>query len=91
MSERDQRRLRILPTAARLARTFHPALTDHDGQELLVIPALPDDTVAYVLDRLEQSGDAGVVVEVGDGAPRIVTLRRPNLRKLPTDPPRNWT
>lgn len=70
---RTQLRTRATDTAISLIHTYHAALTDDPC--LMAIPVLPDDTVAYVLDRLsEATGPVVLVLPQAGGSSRIVTL-----------------
>jgi hypothetical protein len=65
-----------VPAVARLARSrdFRSAFASADERQLVIIPVLPDDTVGYVLDRLDDAGGSGVLVLLTDEALRIASL-----------------
>jgi hypothetical protein len=70
---RTQLRTRATDDAISLIHTYHAALTDEP--HIMAIPVLPDDTVAYVLDRLsEATGPVVLVLPQAGGSSRIVTL-----------------
>jgi hypothetical protein len=70
---RTQLRTRATDTAISLIHTYHAALTDQP--HIMAIPVLPDDTVAYLLDRLaEATGPVVMVLEQAGGTSRIVSL-----------------
>jgi hypothetical protein len=74
---RAQLRARTVPTVARLARSrdFRSAFAPAGGHQLTIISVLPDDTVGYVLDRLDESGGSpGVLVLLTDESLRIASL-----------------
>lgn len=77
MATREQRRANTVPAIARLARSrdFRSAfaLTAGDRHQT-IITALPDDTVGYVLDRLDDAGGVAVLVLLTDEALRIASL-----------------
>ena len=75
---REQLRLRTsLAVAGTNARVLHDATGE---RELLVIPVLPDDTVEYLLARLDGGPEhPAVLVMTADGAPRVVALRPVDL------------
>lgn len=85
MENKDKRRAHTLPAIARLARSrdFRAAFAEvfDKAHAQAIIPALPDDTISYVLDRLQESGGKAVLVMLTEGAFRIAVL-------LPASPAR---
>src|SRR5947209_364711 len=86
VENKDKRRARTLPAIARLARsrdfrsTFAEVFDESHAQT--IIPALPDDTVSYVLDRLQEAaGGKAVLVMLVEGEFHIAVL-------LPASPAR---
>lgn len=83
---REERRLRAAPAIGRLIRSrdFRSAfaeVADDDPHHQTIIPALPDDTVGYVLDRLREAGGKAVLVLLTEQTFQIAAL-------LPASPAR---
>lgn len=78
MVTREQLRLRAAPTIGRLVRSrdFRSAFaeTANESHEQTIIPALPDDTVGYVLDRLRDAGGSAVLVLLTEEKFQIAAL-----------------
>ena len=76
MATRAELRARTVPAVARLARSrdFRAALAPVGGYQLTIISVLPDDTVGYVLDRLDEAGGSGVLVLLTEESLRIAVL-----------------
>lgn len=76
MATRAQLRARTVPAVARLARSrdFRSAFATAVEHQQTIISVLPDDTVGYVLDRLDEAGGSGVLVLLTDDALRIASL-----------------
>ncbi len=85
MVSREQLRLRAAPAIARLtlSRDFRSAFAEvaDEPHHQTIIPALPDDTVGYVLDRLREAGGKAVLVLVTEEKLQIAAL-------LPASPAR---
>jgi hypothetical protein len=66
VATREQLRARAVPVISRLARSrdFRSAFAEltNEPYDQTIIPALPDDTVGYVLDRLREAGGTAVLV-----------------------------
>ncbi len=66
MATREELRACTVPAIARLARSrdFRSAFAEVDCEprHQIIIPALPDDTVGYVLDQLREAGGKAVLV-----------------------------
>jgi hypothetical protein len=64
----------MLPTVARVTRTREFRI-DHP-RDMTIIPVLPDDTVGYLLTRLDQAeSPASLAMFTGDGV-RFVSLMK---------------
>jgi len=65
-----------VPAVARLARSrdFRSAFAPAGERQQTIISVLPDDTVGYVLDRLDDAGGVAVLVLLADGLLRIASL-----------------
>jgi hypothetical protein len=76
VATRAELRARTVPAVARLARSrdFRAALAPFGGHQLTIISVLPDDTVGYVLDRLDEAGGSGVLVLLTEESLRIAVL-----------------
>lgn len=77
MATREQMRARTVPAVARLARSrdFRSAFAGlGEPHRQTIISVLPDDSLGYVLDRLEEAGGTGVLVLLTDEALRIALL-----------------
>ncbi|MGH3826155.1 MAG: hypothetical protein ACRDQX_03125 [Pseudonocardiaceae bacterium] len=78
MDTREQRRARTVPAIARLARSrdFRSTFAEvaNAPGDQTIIPALPDDTVGYVLDRLRDAGGTAVLVLMTEQTFRIAVL-----------------
>lgn len=73
VDDRAHRRLKMIPALSRLTRTREFRL-DHP-RELTIIPVLADDTIAYLMARLDEAESPAVFgVLTGDGL-RLVSLR----------------
>lgn len=85
MPSREQLRARAVPAIARLVRSrdFRSAFAEcaDESHEQTIIPALPDDTVGYVLDRLHDAGGSAVLVLLTEQKFQIAAL-------LPASPAR---
>lgn len=85
MATREQLRARAVPAIFRLARfrDFRSTLAEvaHNPHDLMIISALPDDTMGYVLDRLHEAGGKAVLVMLTDERLHIAAL-------LPASPAR---
>lgn len=74
LDERAVERGRMLPTISRVTRTREFRI-DHP-REMTIIPVLPDDTVGYLLARLDQAeSPASLALLTGDGV-RFVSLMK---------------
>ena len=76
MATRAQLRARTVPAVARLARSrdFRSVFATAGERQRTIISVLPDDTVGYVLDRLDEAGGSGVLVLLTDEVLRIALL-----------------
>lgn len=76
VATRAQLRARTVPAVARLARSrdFRSAFAKAGERQQTIISVLPDDTVGYVLDRLDEAGGSGVLVLLTDEVLRIASL-----------------
>ena len=76
MATREQLRAQTVPAVARLARSrdFRSAFAPAGERQQTIISVLPDDTVGYVLDRLDDAGGVAVLVLLADGLLRIASL-----------------
>ncbi len=76
MVTRAQLRARTVPAIARLARSrdFRSAFATAGERQQTIISVLPDDTMGYVLDRLDEAGGSGVLVLLTGEALRIASL-----------------
>lgn len=76
MATREQLRTQTVPAVARLARLrdFRSAFSTPGERQQTIITVLPDDTVGYVLDRLDEAGGVAVLVLLTDGVLRIASL-----------------
>ena len=76
MATRDQLRAQTVPAVARLARSrdFRSTFAADGRRRQTIIPVLPDDTVGYALDRLDDAGGIAVLVLLTDGVLRIASL-----------------
>jgi hypothetical protein len=76
VATRAQLRARTVPAVAPLARSrdFRSAFATAGERQQTIISVLPDDTVGYVLDRLDEAGGSGVLVLLADEALRIASL-----------------
>ncbi len=85
MATREQLRARAVPVISRLARSrdFRSAFAEltNEPYDQTIIPALPDDTVGYVLDRLREAGGTAVLVLLTEQRLQIAVL-------LPASPAR---
>ncbi|MDQ3989211.1 MAG: hypothetical protein M3291_08455 [Actinomycetota bacterium] len=65
-----------MPAVARLARSrdFRAAFSTPGDRQQTIITVLPDDTVGYVLDRLDEAGGVAVLVLLTDRVLRIASL-----------------
>lgn len=85
MDAREQLRARSVPAIARLARSrdFRSTFAEvaNSSHEQTIIPALPDDTLGYVLDRLDEAGGKAVLVLLTEEKLQIAAL-------LPASPAR---
>lgn len=79
MASREQQRAAAVPAIAQLARSpdFRSVFTIAGGYQQVIIPALPDDTVRYVLDRLAEAGGRGVLVLVTECGVMLVASLAP--------------
>jgi hypothetical protein len=73
---RAQLRAQTVPAVARLARSrdYRSAFAPAGEHQLTIISVLPDDTVGYALDRLDEAGGSGVLVLLTDESLRIASL-----------------
>lgn len=83
VATRAQLRARTVPVVARLARSrdFRSAFAAA-GNRQTIISVLPDDTVGYVLDRVDEAGGSAVLVLLTDEALRIATLGPESAARL---------
>lgn len=85
MATREQLRARAVPVISRLARSrdFRSSFAEltNEPYDQMIIPALPDDTVGYVLDRLREAGGMAVLVMLAEQGFQIAVL-------LPASPAR---
>lgn len=78
MATREQLRARTVPAIARLSRSrdFRSTFAEvtDEPRDQTIIPALPDDTVGYVLDRLREAGGTAVLVLLTERTLQIAAL-----------------
>jgi hypothetical protein len=78
VATREQLRARTLPAIARLARSrdFRSTFAEvmNESSEQTIIPVLPDDTVGYVLDRVQEAGGSAVLVLLTETRFQIAAL-----------------
>jgi hypothetical protein len=78
VATREQLRARTVPAIARLARSrdFRSAFAEvtEKSHDQTIIPVLPDDTVGYVLDRLQDAGGTAVLVLMTERTCHIAVL-----------------
>jgi len=78
LNARTKRRAKMVPVISRVTRGREfrrlDVPVDSDGGRTF-IPALDDDTVSYVLGRLDDAGGGAVLSTLVDGKPRFVTLK----------------
>lgn len=74
LDERDRRQGRMLPTISRVTRTREFRI-DHP-REMTIIPVLPDDTVDYLLVRLDQAEYPASLAMLTDDGVRFVSLMK---------------
>lgn len=78
MVTREQLRARAVPVISRLARSrdFRSSFAEltSEPHDQTIIPALPDDTVSYVLDRLREAGGTAVLVMLAEQRFQIAVL-----------------
>ncbi|MDQ3274004.1 MAG: hypothetical protein M3Q39_02955 [Actinomycetota bacterium] len=68
-------RAQTVPAVARLARSrdFRSAFAPAGERKQMIISVLPDDTVGYVLDRLDDAGGTAVLVLLTDEVLQIAS------------------
>jgi hypothetical protein len=74
LDERDRSRAHMLPTISRVTRTREFRI-DHP-REMTIIPVLPDDTVDYLLARLDQAESPASLAVLADDSVRFVSLMK---------------
>lgn len=79
MATREQLRAQTIPAVARLARSrdFRSAFAEIavEPRQQTIISTLPDDTVGYVLDRLQEAGGTAILVLLTDRELHIAALQ----------------
>ena len=76
-ASRTQQRMDTIPAIARLARSrdYRTAFEEILGsRQQTIITALPDDTLGYVLDLLDDAGGSAILAMATGGAVRIAAL-----------------
>jgi hypothetical protein len=74
LDERDRRRGRMLPTISRVTRTREFRI--EQVREMTIIPVLPDDTISYLLARLDQAESPASLAMFTEDGVRFVSLMK---------------
>lgn len=74
LNERDRRRARIHLPISRVTRTREFRI-DHP-REMTIIPVLPDDTIDYLLARLDQAEYPAALAMLTEDGVRFVSLMK---------------
>ncbi len=86
MATREQLRAQTVPAIARLARSrdFRSTFAEVGSEPCsqTIIPALPDDTVGYVLDRLREAGGSAVLVLLTEQKFQIAALHPASAARI---------
>ncbi len=84
MATRAQLRAHTIPAVARLARSrdFRATFAPEGNRRQTIISVLPDDTVGYVLDHLDEAGGSAVLVLLTDETLRLATLTPASAARL---------